>query len=190
LEVVSSPVENSDEDTLTPLSTGGDVTLSRPTVLWDNSYHYYVVSAQCEWNSTSAWGSDCRGYGACGGNNAVGIHVSNPVNVMGSYSQFCDENGQNCDLGWQSANSNYGIGRTWNDRKLWAGHTYVGHAGYFSMSFRTPSSGCYNFVAEMTHTWESTGVSGVSVGPAGINFNLSSAGHDWKKASPMRTLCN
>lgn len=194
-ELITSP-ESDREDTSSPLSTGEQVTMYRPSIIYDNVAKEYVIIGEMEWNYDGDnfcffWYHDTPYFGGdVGGCEGVGLELGySPYTKLEQYFLVGIDTRGNQErftnpFDWDPT---YGVTFNPQDRcwDPWYGKDYNFHK-YMIFSTWTVSRPVSNLPVKhrYAHTWSSTGVTSATVGPNGITFTFSSESNKWTVVSP------
>ena len=184
------------EPTVMPRSENSGVSLSTPSVYFNTSTGRYQASASFAWKDcTDPWNgqvepcyaTDWSGTNV-GGYDGFGIRVSKEVSRRSQ--SFVVASSTNCRTTYTNPSDADGWGVVYRNQDKFQNPCgtshYNWHRGSVVYSFLM-LPGCprgqYQFSSKMAHTWSSTGVSGISVGPRGISVSFSSTENSWTAVS-------
>lgn len=144
---------------------------------------YYAIG-KWQWKSPPLGGSTCNALD--GGRDGFGLALSKSVTNLGTSLIACSGNNKcSSTLASRSSNSAAGAGYTFQDS--WFNSALSGwgpaYKGTLTYSFRPLSSGCLQAFSKYGHTWASTSVNGVGVGPWSISIQWSTSSSRWEPAS-------
>ncbi|WP_326797616.1 hypothetical protein OG946_21140 [Streptomyces sp. NBC_01808] len=158
---------------------GNEITLNKPKIYKVSGKNLYVASAGWKWLKIP---SKVKGY------DAFGLSFSKKVAPLGHVLKYRGK-----FLDWktteQAAKSNaHGSGFIFNEGpRIGAGDTadLQGRIGEMAITFKAAKSGCSNLQAfsKYGHTWNSTNVSGITIGAESIGFTWSTSSNKWQQAS-------
>lgn len=193
-------------------STRGDVYMPAPSVYTYDSGTKKMVVGQMTWRSDAYgkpyWFDDKYADGAMGGEDAIGIYLSNAardnIRVFDSYFQSEDRCGGTYDFGGSAYTRNQisdaGAVHKAQDTKIWkygsgCQYLYNGYDynwdsawAYIYMEKRDPSvSVDFDVRTSFSHTWETTYINSISLGYDSIGFGYSNAAYGWDKPSDYAT---
>lgn len=194
IELITFP--ESESDTISPLSTGEDVTMYRPSIIYDSVAREYIIIGEMEWKRPSSghpyWFSDLpMTEGNVGGYEGVGIEVGySPYTRLERYHlvsisyrdqrMYTYTNPEDWD-------PQYGV--TFKPQDRWwmafGGPDYSFHR-YMIYTYWTVSQAVSDLPVKhrYAHTWSSTGVTAAQIGYGGISFTFSSQSNRWSVVSP------
>jgi hypothetical protein len=185
-------------DTVTPLSSQGNVSVASPQILYDSCGGGWYVYASYRWNSMTAVHDDAYA-GGCGptcnvgGEDGFGVALSRNVAAVRSY--FMQTWGQtsyypvSSGRTYASDANTYGVTFKGQDRFCpysCIDHTTPDYSFYNGELFYNISSiGCGTIQAfsKYAHDWSSTTINGFGVGPWQLNVSWSSSSNRWELAS-------
>lgn len=166
------------------------IDLPQAGAFWDSYAQKYYVYAYFFWNSEAQWRADCPTgtYSSAnvGGNDSFGIAFSKAINRYSQQFQTWDNNGiRQTNTSTATKANSYGVAFSRQDKALNSGDIYTWDSGMIGLYMLPQSTGYMTFWQEMAHTWSSTGVSAVSIGPGGITFTFTSSNNKWEAVAPV-----
>ena len=157
--VVSAPAEGN-----SPLSSGSDVSLTSPSIVFTMQCACYTVEGEWEWDISEQET----------GNDGAGLRMTKTINNMGGSALVCDLV-TGCDA-FSFA--------TWEDPQGVV-HKYSTRAGDFglvSFSFKKISGGCHQAYMHYAHAWQGDyELVSVNISTGGIGFTFEQPGHKWTR---------
>jgi hypothetical protein len=170
-----------------PGSDPRNMTVSAPSLAHSVSSQGEIWYAIAKWTWVTYPSSNGVGCNVnVGGRDGFGVSMNRDVQNVGESLLTCNRLGK-CDttLGSLSDNSARGTSYTFQDNI--EGGQAVGwgntDTGTLTFSFRPLSSGCIQAFSKYGHTWSSTAVTGVGVGPWSISISWSAIDNHWDLAS-------
>jgi hypothetical protein len=189
-------------------STGDDLTVPRPQVLWDTSNQRYYAYASYNWKagSTEDHYYDIGNFsGSCvdspcdiGGYDGFGMRFSRNLQNVSVSSIFCGRG--DLDRDWAqfscttptNPDENSSQGVTWRKQdKIYKtvvkpdNNMYIGST---SMVVKKPSCGAaVQLYSRYTHTWQSTSLTSFTIGSGGWSVTFSGGDNKWNAASQSGT---
>lgn len=191
-----------------PLSTGSDIVLRAPRIIYDTCAARWYVYAHYYWNGMGPLTSErqsvlCDDPCPIGGLDGFGLTFSRPVSSVGSY--FMQTWGR-------TPMYPLSTGRAWVEDANTHGVTFVGQDEYCAyVVWGQPGQSCYDnkdysfYYGELFymisnigcgsiqafskygHDWKNTTINGFSVGPWSLGISWSSSSNKWAKTSSPST---
>lgn len=179
-------------------SASSDVTFYAPQWHLDSVTHYYNVVTTYHWNNSNFSGDvGCYlGLGCdIGGPDGMAISFNTSMVMAPSvypYWYFYSNTGKAFSAvsdRTPDSQGDYGAGFKDQDREAfvspgaWDLNMYN---GFVEISVVRPTSGCANVqaIAAYSHTWNSTSVTGISIGRLSVGFSWNTTSNKWDRTSP------
>lgn len=164
-----------------PASSANDITVSRPQIVKSGSKIY--AYARYNWKNPPF--SECpRAQSQIGGADGLAITFNRAVTNKGVSFVGCNSYNSCAKTGWLETNNQYGAGwafQDWGYAKLYGhGPTYKGTLTY---TLTTNSTKCLQAFAKYGHSWNSTKLTGFSVGNYSIGISWNTSSNMWQKSS-------
>lgn len=179
LEIVGlKKIENNDQTLLIqPLSTNSQATVKAPTLYYDNDVASYVLSSGWDWNTINPDRNN-------GGEDGFGLRVNQEtISLISDHLTTWNYSGTKYFPRHTTKASKHGYYQLFDDSSA-VGRDYIAHKGTSWMFFRfydgTPFGKTVNFNGQYAHTWESTSLTGISVGPTSFGGTFTTSKYGWK----------
>lgn len=189
---------------VTPMhSVNTDVSVSKPTLLYDSVIHQVVMTAGYSWDSADSANSDisssCCMVGNDGGDDSFAIAFSDSVHFVNYSMSYWGGNAvwsntvvysyqpdtkNNAGVGWmfQDKLANVTL-RVGEDLNVWHGEI-VAEVSALNVCV-------VDVFGSYTHTWSSTSVDGISISvPLSISISYSNKGSQWSSPGPSSNIYN
>ncbi len=189
------------QDVVSPMgaSGNGDVSVKAPVFYYDRNLHVWNVSMNWDW-VTDSWGGqfshNLDTEKSVGGADGAGVTLSSGVRITSPIMEYW---GKNCHYtgvytaGPSTANS-YGVGFIAQDRAFFEGMNVCSGTYQYAdynmehgqILFNVDNGGtCTNVHAygSYNHTWSSTSLNSIGVGPYSISFGWNTNSNQWSWAS-------
>jgi len=166
--------------TVEPFSAANDVSVGIPEAFYDSRLDRHYALARWEWNAQPDKNP--------GGDDGIAIAIEDVDSVREGYFYAQPNRGRDCNEGQSSQPSdrsfNYGLGFRQPDPFAdFCGYRW--DEGFISMSFEIDECRKYDIFAKLAHSYETTGVSGISIGaPASITITWAQEQFNWEAVSP------
>jgi len=175
-------------------STRTDIRVPRPSIYKNNRGHY-IVSASWQWkdlgavdDDASAWCGNCN----VGGDDGFGVALSRNVKSVQKYTVATWGTGINyykiSTTRMQPSDANvYGASFMGQDRIHREGaccpQDYNFYNGNLVYEIKSVGCGTLQAFSKYAHTWKSTTVNSIGVGPYSLSVGWSSSDNKWELAS-------
>lgn len=142
--------------TVEPMSMSDDVTMFIPDAFYDSRLDRHYALARWDWNAQPDRNP--------GGDDGIAISIEDVEAVREGYFYAEPDRGRDC---------NEGESRQPSER------------GYITMSFEIDECRRYSIFSKLGHSYETTGVSSISIGaPPNISITFSDQQFQWEAVSP------
>lgn len=164
-----------------PSSSAGDINISRPQIVKSGTRIY----AYARYNWKNAPFSECpRGKSQIGGPDGLAITFNRAVTNKGVSFVGCNSYNKCEKTGWLETNNQYGAGWAFQD---WGYGALYGHSptykGTLTYTLTTSSTKCLQAFAKYGHSWNSTKLTGFSIGKSSIGISWNTSSNLWQKSS-------
>lgn len=164
-----------------PSSSAGDMNVSRPQIVKSGTKIY----AYARYNWKNAPFSECpRNQAQIGGPDGLAITFNRAVTNKGVSFVGCNSYNKCGKTGWLETNSHYGAGWAFQD---WGYGALCGHGptykGTLTYTLTTSSTKCLQAFAKYGHSWNSTKLTGFSIGKSSIGISWNTSKSLWQKSS-------
>lgn len=179
------------ESQVTPLSTNSIISVPAPTIRRDTCTSQYYVMAYWDFTSMSALQSDAGGCQSCavGGDDGFGIALSRKVSTVGGYSVTT----WGASSAYPASTSRMapvdastdGVGFMGQDRfcrnNTSCGTDYSFYHGQLVYTIGVPGCGYLQAYSKYGHSWNSSDLSGISIGIDSVGFSWSATSNRWER---------
>lgn len=168
-----------------PQTSATAISLATPTIVLNGSSQGYIMyaNASYKWTSPPEAPSTCRV--KVGGVDGFALTLDKAVVNLGVSFIGCNAFNKCASTGYLATNSQYGGGWAMQD---WAGAITTGYSDTYSgtLTYAFRFNGglqCVQAFSKYGHTWNSTSLTGFSIGPWSIGISWSSTSSNWEKSS-------
>ncbi len=164
-----------------PSSSAGDMNVSRPQIVKSGTKLY----AYARYNWKNAPFSECPPNQAqIGGPDGLAITFNRSVTNKGVSFVGCNSYNKCGKTGWLETNNHYGAGWAFQD---WGYASLYGYSptykGTLTYTLTTSSTKCLQAFAKYGHSWNSTKLTGFSIGKSSIGISGNTSSSLWQKSS-------
>lgn len=159
-----------------PLSHNGQATVKAPTLYYDNDVASYVLSSGWNWSAINPDRNNS-------GEDGFGLRVNQEkISLISDHLTTWNYGGTKYFPSYTTKASPYGYYQLFPDAGV--GSKYSAHRGTSWMFFRfyngAPLGKTVNFSGQYAHTYESTNLTGISIGATSFGGSFSVKNKGWK----------
>jgi hypothetical protein len=198
-ETISKPVGGA-----TTATTNEAIAMSNPQIVHYPQYGIWTVFADWEWRSAPYSDATVGCLSPCkiGGNDGIGFSLSRPVVAVETSSPWAiiaesknDHFSTHYSTTPSDGNSN-GVSFTGQDSLCISKsgtadchgavgeHDYSWHTGYILMNIKDIGCGSIQAFSRYAHSWKSTAVTGIGIGPWTVSVSWSATDSQWTAVGP------